>query len=336
MYPTRLCPRCSRKVTELEPAGFVADLHRKPDVLLQLAAELSAHNPWADVVPQDVDRVVLLGMGSSAYAGGVAAARMRALGVTAVSELASTNLLPSWGAGTLVVATSAGGGSVETLDALGRLPGDVHTVALTNTAGSEIAQRCDAVVDLAAEPEVGGVACRSFQHTLALLIALECRLTGRGTERLITTLEAAAVASAHLLDSEKDWCAELSALLLGPSGTHLAAPAHRFSSAQQGALMLREGPRLPAVACETADWSHVDVYLTKTTDYRLLVFAGSPWEEQLAEWTTARASTVVGVGGEVAGARATLRYPADSDDDVRLLTEVLVAELISARAWQGA
>ena len=69
--------------------------------------------------------------------------------------------------------------------------------------------------------------------------------------------------------------------------------------------MLREGPRLPAVGCETGDWSHVDVYLTKTTDYRLLVFAGSAWEAQLAEWTTARGSTVVGVGGERPGRAAT-------------------------------
>ena len=65
--------------------------------------------------------------------------------------------------------------------------------------------------------------------------------------------------------------------------------------------MLREGPRLAAVGCETGDWSHVDVYLTKTTDYRLLVFAGSGWEPQLAEWTTARGSTVVGVGGKRPG-----------------------------------
>jgi hypothetical protein len=98
--------------------------------------------------------------------------------------------------------------------------------------------------------------------------------------------------------------------------------------------MLREGPRLPAVGCETGDWSHVDVYLTKTTDYRLLVFAGSAWEDQLAEWTTARGSTVVGVGGPVPGAGYELRYPGDTDDDVRLLTEVLVPELIAAGAWQ--
>lgn len=98
--------------------------------------------------------------------------------------------------------------------------------------------------------------------------------------------------------------------------------------------MLREGPRLPAVGCETGDWSHVDVYLTKTTDYRLLVFAGSEWEPQLAEWTTARGSTVIGVGGNVPGAQYNLRYPGDSDDVVRLLSEVLVPELIAARAWQ--
>jgi fructoselysine-6-P-deglycase FrlB-like protein len=286
-------------------------------------------------VPPNIERVVLIGMGSSAYAGGVAAARMRARGLIASAELASSQLLPSWDEGTLVVATSASGGSAETLDALGRLPGSVHTVALTNTAGSAITQRCDAVVDLMTEPEVGGVACRSYQHTLALLLALECHLTGAGTDELSTTVAASADASAYLLDTETDWRLEVSEPLLGPAGTHLAAPAHRFCSAQQGALMLREGPRIPAVGCETGDWSHVDVYLTKTTDYRLLVFAGSDWEPQLAEWTTARGSTLIGVGGNVEGAQYNLRYPGDADDTVRLLTEVLVPELIAARAWQG-
>jgi glucosamine 6-phosphate synthetase-like amidotransferase/phosphosugar isomerase protein len=235
-----------------------------------------------------------------------------------------------------VVATSASGGSAETLDAIARLPDGVHTVALTNTAGSAITQRCDAVVDLAAEPEVGGVACRSYQHTLAVLLALECHLAGIDTAGLAAFVAASAAATAHLLDTETTWCPQLSDLLLRPSGTYLASPAHRFCSAQQGALILRECPRLPAVGCETGDWSHVDVYLNKTTDYRLLVFAGSQWEPQLAEWTTTRGSTVVGVGGEVLGAQYNLRYPGDSDDTVRLLTEVLVPELIAARAWQAA
>ena len=320
----------------MKPDGFAADLYRKPEALRRLSASLLAANPWAAVTPSNVERVVLLGMGSSAYAGGVAAARMRARGLIASSELASSRLLPNWGAGTLVVATSASGGSVETLDALSRLPDPVDTIALTNTPGSAITERCGAVVDLEAEPELGGVACRSYQHTLALLLALECHLTGTDTTAMAHAVAAAATASAHLIDTEDDWGPALAELLLGPAGTHLAAPAHRFCSAQQGALMLREGPRLPAVGCETGDWSHVDVYLTKSTDYRLLVFAGSPWEPQLAEWTTARGSIVVGVGGAIPGARFEVRYPGDTDDDVRLLTEVLVPELLAARAWQAA
>lgn len=319
----------------MKPDGFAADLYRKPEVMQRLATILSEGNPWDDLVPNNIERVVLLGMGSSAYAGGVAAARMRARGLVASAELASSSLLPNWGERTLVVATSASGGSVETLDALNRLPSGVYTVALTNTAGSAITQLCDAVVDLAAEPEVGGVACRSYQHTLAMLLALECHLTNAGTGALANSVALSADACAYLLDTESDWRLEVSEPLLGPSGIYLTAPAHRFCSAQQGALMLREGPRVPAVGCETGDWSHVDVYLTKTLDYRLLVFAGSDWEAQLAEWTTERGSTVVGVGGVVPGTQYDLRYPGDGDDTVRLLTEVLVPELIAARAWQA-
>lgn len=319
----------------MKPDGFLADLRRKPELLRRLATSLAAGNPWSTVVPPETTRVVLVGMGSSAYAGGVAAARMRAHGILATSELASSRLLPAWGPGTLAVATSASGGSIETLDTLTRLPESVTTVALTNTAASAITVGCDAVVTLDADPEVGGVACRSYQHTLALLMALECHLTGTDTTELAATVHSAATASAHLLDSESDWCPVVSELLLGPDGSQLAAPAHRLCSAQQGALMLREGPRRAAVGCETGDWSHVDVYLTKTTDYRLLVFAGSAWEPQLAEWTTARGSTVVGVGGDVQDARYTVRYPGDSEDDVALLTEVLVPELVAARAWRN-
>ena len=97
--------------------------------------------------------------------------------------------------------------------------------------------------------------------------------------------------------------------------------------------MLREGPRLRAYGCETGDWSHVDVYLTKTTDYRMLLLGGSRWEEPLLEWTSQRGSTVVGVGSEVPGAACSVRYAHDDDDDVRLLAETTVAELVAARAW---
>jgi hypothetical protein len=154
-------------------------------------------------------------------------------------------------------------------------------------------------------------------------------------DALVAAIAAAARASDHLLRAEQDWLPEVSDLLLGPDETHLVAPAHRWSSAQQGALMFREGPRRSAIGCESGDWSHVDVYRTKNSDLRMLVFAGSAWEAQMAEWTGPRSTTVVGVGGEVPTATATLRYPGDEADDVRLLTETLIPELVAARDWQA-
>jgi glucosamine 6-phosphate synthetase-like amidotransferase/phosphosugar isomerase protein len=316
----------------VNPDLFLLDLHRKPEALTALAGHLRQGNPWAalQAVPE---RVVLLGMGSSAYAAGVAAARMRARGVVAVAELASSDLLPSWGAETLLVAISASGSSRETLDALERVQGGPVTAALTNVPGSPVTARCEHTVLMEAGPEDGGVACRTFQHTLVLLMALEAHLTGSLLEPLIAVAEQAAEASADLLARAEDWLPLVTPLLSGPDGTHLAAPARRLSSALQGALMLREGPRCFAVGCEAGDWAHVDVYLTKNTAYRLLVFAGSSWDDGILEWTRPRKTPVVSVGGEFPDAAYVLRYPHDDVDDVRLLTEVLVPELVAAHLW---
>ena len=316
----------------MKPDLFLADLERKPEVLRALARRLRDEDPWAFLDGRS-ERVLLLGMGSSAYAGGVAAARLRARGLTAVCELASSDLLPAWGDGTLVVAVSATGGSRETLDALARLSGGETVVALTNTDGSAVGSAAGHTVAMHAEPEDGGVACRSFQHTLVQLLALERHLVGEPLAPLADDADRAADASEHLLTTVDDWLPEVTDLLAGPDGTHLTAPARRFSSAQQGALMLREGPRRQAVGCEAGDWAHVDVYLTKNTDYRLLAFAGSAWDDGILEWTRPRGTTVVAVGGDFPDARATVRYPHDDVDDVRLLTETLVPELVAARLW---
>ncbi len=317
----------------MDAALFRSDLLEKPARLAALAGHLRVGDPWAALGDAPTSWL-LLGMGSSHYANQVAAARLRARGVAAVAELAATDLLPVPTPATTVVAVSASGGSAETLDAVRRLREageNTRFVALTNRPGTALGELCDLTVDLRAGEERGGVACRSFQHTLALLMALEARLTG-GAD-LATVLDRAAAASAHLLDTRGDWLPAVSAAALGPHGTHVVAPARRLSSALQSALMLREGPRLPAVGCETADWSHVDVYLTKTTDYRLVLLAGSRWEPELLDWVGRRGSTVVAVGAEVPGAAVTVRYPHDDEDDVRLLTETLVCELLAADAW---
>jgi hypothetical protein len=87
------------------------------------------------------------------------------------------------------------------------------------------------------------------------------------------------------------------------------------------------------VASETGDWSHVDVYLTKTLDYRALLFAGSRWDGNALDWLRQRGSTLVSVGATFREARASVRYAGDDDPEVAAITEVLVPELVAATWW---
>ncbi|SDG57098.1 SIS domain-containing protein [Sinosporangium album] len=315
----------------MNPALYLADLEAKPAALTGLADSLRAADPFA-ALPRDVRRVVFLGMGSSRYAAGVAALRLRAAGIDAAAEYGSAELSYPPAPGTLVVPISATGGSVETLDALARYHGHAFVAALTNTPGSAITEYADVIVPMSAGPEASGVACRTYQHTLALLLGLTARLTGRPLD-LPALLLRAADSTADLLDRRGSWLDHASELLDGPHGVYTVAPAERLSSAEQSALMFREGPRRPADACETGDWSHVDVYLTKTLDYRAILYPGSRYDAQAMEWVRERGSTVLTVGPHLDGAAHTIRYPGDTDPDVALLTEPLVAELVAAHWW---
>ncbi len=317
----------------MDPAGYLADVERIPDTLAALADALDD-----GFLPLEVpahDRVLLLGMGSSAYAAGVVAARLRHAGVAAVAELASSDLLPPPDPRTLVVAVSASGRSAETLVATASHAGVAPVVAVTEDPAGPLAELADGVLPLLAGPEDGGVACRSYRHALAVLLALAERLSPGVAPALTAGCRTAAAATAHLLHTRNDWLPEVADRLDGPQGSWVVAPARRLASAQQSALMLREGPRRPAQACETGDWSHVDVYLTKTLDYRMLLLPGSAYQPELMRWVAERGSTVVTVGADVEGAAAAVRYPGDDVDDVRLLTETTVAELVAARWWAG-
>lgn len=94
------------------------------------------------------------------------------------------------------------------------------------------------------------------------------------------------------------------------------------------------GLRRAADGCETGDWSHVDVYLTRTLHYRALFFPGSRYDAEALRWLASRGSTVVAVGAHVAGAAGTVRFRHDDDLRVRLLTETLIAELVAAAWWR--
>jgi fructoselysine-6-P-deglycase FrlB-like protein len=315
-------------MSEMDPSAFVSDLEAKPSALRDVAVAIDEGALRWPIEPVPT-RVLLTGMGSSWFAAQSAALRLRRAGVAAVAELSSTD--GSWPASDdlLTVGISASGGSAETLQFVGAYPG---FVALTNTPGSHITEAASAVVPMLAGPEVSGVACRSFQHTLLALLVLEEQLTGASLS-IAAHARVAADATDWLLDRRDDWLPEAAERLDGPHGLWFLAPAERISSSLQSALMVREGPRRAADGCETGDWSHVDVYLTKTLEYRAVVYAGGRHDAAAAEWMRGRGTTAVAVGAPFDAAQQTIRYPGDDDPIVALLTETLVAELLAATWW---
>lgn len=318
----------------MDTAAFRTDLELIPETLDALADALDEGLPGASRLPVlGASRVLVLGMGSSRYAADVVARRFRAVGANVVVELASAELLPPSAPDLAVVAVSATGGSAEVLRAVERYRGTGRLVAVTNRPDSALGRVADVVVPLLAGVEASGVACRTFRATFPVLDAvLEALLGTAPAERFdAASVRTAAAATRSLFETAAEWLSPLAELLAAPMGTWALAPAERASSAQQAALMLREVPRRAAFASETGDWSHVDVYLTKTQDYRALVFAGSAWDAQALDWMEQRGSRFASIGRELPGAELTIRFPGDEVDEVAVLTEVLVSELVADR-----
>jgi fructoselysine-6-P-deglycase FrlB-like protein len=310
-------------MADLHPDRFLADVLDQPAVLAAPAAALDAVEPLV----RRARRVLFLGMGSSRYAALDAATLLRSHGLDAHAELASTGRPQPPSPDTLVVPISATGGSAETVAAMRRHLGTSMVVGVTSRPTSAIGQEADVCLAIAADGP-SGVACASYRSTVALLRRV-CGLALGAAP----SLAGAAAASAAVIETREAWLPRAVELLAdGP--IHVLAPAERTGSAEQSALMLREVARVPAHACETGDWSHVDVYLTKRPGYRALLLPGSAYEAEVMEWATQRTFPVVVAGGSLVGAALDIDLAGSADPGVRPLIETHVAELVAAALWQ--
>ena len=304
-------------MAELRPERFRGDVVDTPAALRRVVDAHAGIEPLA----LEAKRVLFVGMGSSRYAALNAAAYLRSRGRDAHAEHASTGAPQPPEPGLLVVAVSAGGGSRETVAAARRHRGTSTVVGVTNRPDGALAAEVDICLELHAGDEVSGVACRSYTNTLAVLLLL-CGIDP-------ARLRAAADASAGLIRTTSEWLGAATALL-GRPAIHVLAPAERLGSAEQSALMLREVTRVRADACETGDWSHVDVYLSKLPGLGLVLLRGSAWEAEVMEWAVSRECPVVTVGGPLPGAALDIALPGADDPIVRMLAEVRVCELVAA------
>lgn len=335
-------------MTDDRAALLATDVERIPGVLRRIAAVSAQERAEREAAPGSAPgsapggvllgagRIVLTGLGSSRFAALQVAPIIRLAGRDVVVEHASAARPMPLGPGDLLVGISASGSTPETVAAVGRArAAGAAALAITDRAGSPLADAAAVAVDLGAGTEASGVSCVTYPATVASLLGVAAAF-GAPID-VAGTLGAAADALDELLGTRAAWLHAAAAALDAAGPIHVIADAGSIGTAEQAALMFREGPRLDADATDAGDWLHVGIY-TALPGYRAMLLGGTTYDAEIAATIARRRGTFVACGGAITGAAATVRYPqmAEHDPWVRSLVEPAVATLIAAELWARA
>jgi fructoselysine-6-P-deglycase FrlB-like protein len=290
---------------------FASDIAAGPEALARLV------DAWQTPGLGGRTRIAFTGLGSSRYAALIVASSLRAAGVSAWVEYASSSAPTAPAEDLVLVAVSASGRTPEVVDAAERHRDRSLVVGITNDPDAPLAGAADLLVPLLAGEETSGLACRTFRGTVAAL----AMLTGAARrDDLRPTVDALAAR----LAARGTWLPPLADALDSAPSIDVLADASLVGLAEQAALMLREAPRLPAHANDTGDWLHTGVYLA-LPGHRALLFPGSAADAEVIDTVRRR-------GGETA-----VVAPQRGGDPIRrALVESVVAESLAAELWRRA
>ncbi|PNW08809.1 glutamine--fructose-6-phosphate transaminase (isomerizing) [Microbacterium testaceum] len=197
----------------------------------------------------EIDRVTILGCGTSLHAGrAVAGVFSRLGGLPTRTLVASEAAHEVWEPRTLVIALSQSGETADVLRALDGLPERDRTLlALTNNPSSTLARRADAVLDCLAGPEIGVAATKTFiaQVLTGACLALSglsasARADGLAIDGDLRALAATPDALAAALDAWRGRAAELAAEFVTSPGFLFLGRGSGLVYAAEGALKLKE------------------------------------------------------------------------------------------------
>jgi glucosamine--fructose-6-phosphate aminotransferase (isomerizing) len=208
------------------------------------------------------------------------------------------------------------------------------TATILNEMESPLARACDIVLPMAAGPEAGILATKSFVATMAALLRLVAAWGGDAVlaaaiERLPDRLTAAA---------ELDWSAGLAALT-GATSTVVLGRGTTLAVAREAALKLKEGCDLHAEAFSGAEFLHGPIALLAPR-YPILMLmptdAAAAGMLQLAANLGRKGAAVLRAGPGEAGAIGLPTLPPDhADADAVALIQSFYGFLLKLAARRG-
>ena len=322
--------------------GMAAELREAPEAVARQAEALAA--PLADLAErlkrQPPQVVVTCARGSSAHAATFAKHLIeRHLGIpvaAAAPNIATIYRRPLALRDQLFLAISQSGASDDLIETarMARAAGAL-TVALVNAAASPLAATCEAVLPIAAGPELSVAATKTFVASLGALLRLTAVWTGDETMRRAGDRLPERLADAARLD----WSGALAPLAEAQSLVAIGR-GPTLAIAREAALKLKETCALHAEAFSSAEFRHGPIALVSRT-YPILVLA--PTDEAapgisdlIADLRRDGARVLVAAPGEREPGGLPALAPEQPDADAICLIQSFYAFLVRLAQRRGA
>ncbi|MDQ1177649.1 glutamine--fructose-6-phosphate transaminase (isomerizing) [Microbacterium sp. SORGH_AS_0421] len=256
----------------------------------------------------EIDRVTVLGCGTSLHAGrAVAQVFSRLGGLPTRTLVASEAAHEVWEPRTLVIALSQSGETADVLRALDGLPEGAATVlALTNNPSSTLARRADATLDCLAGPEIGVAATKTFvaQVLTGACLALSGLSVSSRTDAIALESDLRAMAAtpdalSAALDTWREPAAKMAGEFVDAPGFLFLGRGSGLVYAAEGALKLKELSYRWAEHQPAGELKHGPLALVDTGTPVFVVDNGDPrLDVDIAE-ILARGGRVLRVGERV-------------------------------------
>ena len=260
---------------------YINDILHQPQALQDTLAALAV----ADLEPLSRlgtqlrsgrwQRVILTGMGSSYHV--LHPLLLGLIGQGLPAQMVETSELIHHQTGlfspdALIVAVSQSGASVEILELLRSLPPQAGLIGVTNTPGSPLAGRAEALLLTSAGVE-NMVSCKTYVAALVALVALEALLAGRDTFKALAELESLPEAVAGYLADLPVTLQSLEQRLQGVQYLVLAGRGSSLAAAGTGGLIIKEAAHFPVEGMSCAAFRHGPLNMVSKKNF-VMVYEG--------------------------------------------------------------
>ena len=159
------------------------------------------------------------------------------------------------------------------MNILERLPVDITVIAISNEAGSTLAQKAHvSLLSQAGKEDM--TSTKTFISTYLVVYLLSLTFGGKFDQNAVSEVESTIQTVSDLLNNRNQWLDEAVRTIAYSPFVQLVARGTTFAAAQQSALMLMEATRNPASALLGGEFRHGPMEMVKE-GFRAVVFAPS-------------------------------------------------------------